>query len=101
LGGIFDLANIRSAAGRDGLAKKNVHTIAISIPISSLQKDGKTAAQAANILDPDFVIGVWASASRPQIRTLNTNGTETTSGAYIQVSRLGMPLTNEVIIPIG
>src|SRR6478672_12328207 len=103
LGGIFDLANIRTANARDGLAKKNVHTIALSIPISTLQKTGKTVAQAVNILDPDFVIGVWASASRPAVKTLSTTaGTApANSGSYVQVSRLGMPLTNEVVIPIG
>jgi len=101
LGGIFDLGGIRTAAARDGLAKKNVHTIALQIPISSLQKDGKTGAQAANILDSDFIIGVWASASRPALRTLNTDGTQTQSGSYVQVSRIGMPLTNEVINPVG
>ncbi|KAA9338634.1 DUF4331 domain-containing protein [Hymenobacter busanensis] len=102
LGGIFDLGGIRApGAARDGLARKNTHAIALQIPISALQKDGKTAAQAANILDSDFVIGVWASASRPAIRTLNTNGTQSNTGAYVQVSRLGMPLTNEVINPIG
>jgi Domain of unknown function (DUF4331)/Secretion system C-terminal sorting domain len=47
------------------------------------------------------VIGVWASASRQQIRTLNANGTESHSGNWVQVSRLGMPLTNEVVIPVG
>ncbi|MDQ3111188.1 MAG: DUF4331 family protein, partial [Bacteroidota bacterium] len=54
-----------------------------------------------SILDGDYVIGVWASASRQQIRTLNSNGTETYSGTWIQVSRIGMPLTNEAVIPIG
>ena len=102
LGGIFDLGGVRTPGqARDGVARKNTHVIAMQIPISVLQKDGKTAAQAANILDPDFVIGVWASASRPAIRTLNTNGTQTHSGSWVQVSRLGMPLTNEVIVPIG
>ncbi|MET4105355.1 DUF4331 family protein [Hymenobacter sp. UYP22] len=101
LGGIFDLGGIRTAAARDGLAKKNTHTIALQIPISQLQKDGKTGAQAANILDSDYVIGVWASASRPAMRTLNTDGTQTHSGNWVQVSRIGMPLTNEVIQPIG
>jgi hypothetical protein len=101
LGGIFDLGGIRAAAARDGVARKNTHTIALQVPISSLQKDGKTGAQAANILDADFTIGVWASASRPALRTLNVDGTQTTSGNYVQVSRLGMPLTNEVIVPIG
>ena len=111
LGGVFDLGNVRRSFGtdpnnpdnaRDGLAGKNVHTAALLIPISALQKDGLTAAQAANILDPNFVIGVWASASRPQIRTLTTDGTKpTVSGPFVQVSRLGMPLINEAIIPIG
>ena len=55
-----------------------------------------------DFLDRDFVIGVWASASRTQIRSLRRDGSAPIeSGTYIQVSRLGMPLTNEVIIPIG
>ncbi|UOQ72475.1 DUF4331 family protein [Hymenobacter cellulosilyticus] len=101
LGGIFDLGGVRPTSARDGVARKNTHTIALQIPISVLQKDGKTGAQAANILDSDYVIGVWASASRQAIRTLNTDGTQTQSGNFVQVSRLGMPLTNEVVIPIG
>jgi hypothetical protein len=47
------------------------------------------------------VIGVWASASRPKIRVLNGDGTESNFGQWVQVSRLGMPLTNEAVIPIG
>ena len=47
------------------------------------------------------MIGVWASASRQKIRTLNGDGTESNMGPWVQVSRLGMPLTNEVIVPIG
>jgi len=106
LGGIFDLGQTRAGgngvdAPKDGLKCKNVHVIAMKIPISDLQKDGKTVSQAANILDGDFVIGVWASASRPAVRTLNGDGTETHSGSWVQVSRLGMPLTNEAVIPIG
>ncbi|GAB3836703.1 DUF4331 family protein [Hymenobacter jeollabukensis] len=102
LGGIFDLGGIRAPGqARDGLARKNTHAIALQIPIAALQKDGKTAAQAANILDPDFVIGVWASASRPALRTLNADGTQTHTGSYVQVSRIGMPLLNEVVNPIG
>jgi hypothetical protein len=101
IGGIEDLGGVRPQAARDGLVRKNVNTIALQIPISSLQKTGKTGAQAANILDSDYIIGVWASASRPAVRTLNTDGTQSTSGNYVQVSRLGMPLTNEVVNPIG
>jgi len=103
LGGIFDLGDAPRQSGKssDGLACKNVSAIAIQVPISSLQKDHKTASQALNILDGDFTIGVWASASRQSMRVLNGNGTETHSGNWVQVSRLGMPLTNEAVVPIG
>ena len=111
LGGIFDLGGLRDQFGtdpsnpdnaRDAVAGFNVHTISLQIPIAMLQKDGKSVSQASGPLDPDFVIGVWASASRPQITTLSTDGAKpTVSGPWIQVSRLGMPLTNEAVIPIG
>jgi hypothetical protein len=103
LGGIFDLGDAprQHGAASDGLACKNVSTIAIQIPIADLQKDHKAVQQASNILDPDFVIGVWASASRRSMRVLNGDGTETHSGNWVQVSRLGMPLTNEAVVPIG
>ncbi len=103
LGGVFDLGQTRTGtAAKDGVAGSNVHAIAIKIPISSLQKTGKAVTQAVNILDGDFVIGVWASASRPQTRTISaTTGLETGSGNWVQVSRIGMPLTNEAVIPIG
>lgn len=101
LAGIFDLGGFRNP-GKDGLAGFNCHTIALKIPIATLQKDHKTVGQATNILDPDFVIGVWASASRPRISTIRTDGTGIDySSDFVQVSRLGMPLTNEAIIPIG
>ncbi len=102
LAGIFDLGNFRKDSKIDALAGFNCHTIALKIPISMLQKDGKSVNQAANILDADFVIGVWASASRPKITTLNSDGSKpTVSADFVQVSRLGMPLVNEAIIPIG
>ncbi|MEQ8703200.1 MAG: DUF4331 domain-containing protein [Phaeodactylibacter sp.] len=103
LGGIFDLGNAprQNGAARDGLGEFNVHTIAIQIPIAMLLKDG-AADTPSGILDPDYVIGVWASASRPAVRTLGMLGAAPEdSGDWVQVSRLGMPLTNEVVIPIG
>ena len=107
LGGIFDLGQTRAGgtgdnAPEDGVACKNTHSIAIKVPISSLQKAGKNVTQAANILDGDFVIGAWASASRQQTRVFDaTTGKETSSGTWVQISRIGMPLTNEAVIPIG
>jgi hypothetical protein len=103
LGGIFDLGAVRPAnQARDGVAKFNCHTITLEVPITTLQKTGKAVTQAANILDPEFVIGVYASAYRPEITTLSTTGGAATFNTnWIQVSRLGMPLTNEAVIPIG
>jgi hypothetical protein len=105
LGGIFDLGDAPRQNGgtvRDGLAKTNIHSICIKVPISMLQKDGMSVSQAVNILDPDFVIGVWASASRQAMNTLNSSGGgSTNSGEWVQVSRLGMPLTNEAVVPLG
>jgi uncharacterized protein DUF4331 len=86
---VFDLlygGNL-SEVGTDSLAGFNVHSIAIQVPKSSLR-----AASP--------IIGVWATASRPATTTRQA-GTETTSGAFVQVSRLGMPLVNEVVLPIG
>jgi len=105
LAGAFDLGNFRPSSNptnspKDGLARFNCHSIALKIPISMLQKTGLSVSSATNILDANFVIGVWASASRQQIKTLSTE-TPAYSGNWVQVSRLGMPLTNEVIIPVG
>jgi hypothetical protein len=114
IGGAFDLGDLprQNRDSRDGLARYNVHTIALQIDISTLQKDRMAVTQASSILDPNFVIGVWASASRQATKTLNSpnggspfnptgGGTFTEEGTWIQVSRLGMPLTNEVVNPIG
>jgi hypothetical protein len=117
LGGAFDLAGFRPGSAVDALKCKNVMTIALKVPIATLQKDHKDVSQAKNILDSDFIIGVWASASRPKVKTLSgtgnedveggvpgnvlINGKESYSGPWIQVSRLGMPLTNEVIMPVS
>ncbi len=121
LGGVFDLGDAPRTTGSqssDGLKCLNVSTIALQIDIATLQKNNKPVSQATNILDPDYVIGVWASASRQKISVLkdhkdfekdlrDTNSDkdkdkdDPSKGPWIQVSRLGMPLTNEVIVPIG
>jgi Domain of unknown function (DUF4331) len=86
---VFDLlygANL-SEAGTDSLAGFNVHTIALQVP--------KAAVRGSS-----SIIGVWATASRPAMTT-RSSGSETSSGAMVQVSRLGSPLVNEVVIPVG
>ncbi len=106
LAGAFDVGNFRPEGNsvnspKDALNRFNVHTIALKIPINLLQKAGKNIDGAANILDPDYVIGVWASASRQMIQTLYAGADVGNDGRFVQVSRLGMPLTNEAVIPIG
>ena len=100
LGGIFDLGDAprQDGAARDGLACMNVSAICIQIPIHKVVKP--TATGPSNILDSDFTVGIWASANRKKLRVL-TPGEVSYSRDYVQVSRLGMPLTNEAIIPIG
>lgn len=108
IGAVEDLGGIRPTRARDGLYRKNINCIALQIPISQLQRGGLAASVSASILDPAFVIGVWASASRPALKTLaepdangNTTGAQTFSGNYAQVSRLGMPLANEMVSNYG
>jgi hypothetical protein len=107
LGSIFDLAGLRPfnplhliplpvAPGVDGVGGFNTNSIAIDIPLNRLTKDH---AQPTGPNDPDAVLGIWATASRKQTRVLNPNGTMSFTGPWVQVSRLGNPLINEVIIP--
>jgi len=104
LGSIFDLGGLRpfnpfhviqppanAEAGVDGVLNYNVHTIALQVPKTDLVK-------APNA---DGTIGIYASTSRQAMRVLNGDGTVSSSGDWVQVSRLGNPLINEVIIPIG
>jgi len=99
LGSIFDLLTIRKVPGDkgkgiDGLGGFNCMTVALQVPFTRLTKDGM-APNADN-----SVIGVWSTTKRPQNRTLNADGTMSTSGPLVQISRLGNPLVNEVVIPL-
>jgi hypothetical protein len=100
LGSIFDLAGLRgfnpfhllplgAAPGRDALKNYNTHSIEIQVPIAQL-------AQA-----PNKNIGIYASASRQKETVLRKDGTKDGHGRWVQVSRLGNPLINEVVIPLG
>ena len=125
LGSIFDLAALRpfqaahlitipasdnyppptgSAGGVNGTKGFNVHSIAIQVPKTQLTSDG------SNPTDPmssKSVIGVWTTASRQKMRQTPTTDSArdeievSQSGPFTQVSRLGNPLVNEVLIPLG
>lgn len=87
---VFDLlygGNL-SEVGNDSLAGYNVHSIALQIPKSALRSASSP------------IIGVWTTASRPTTTTRSA-GSEASTGTLVQVSRLGMPLVNEVVVPIG
>lgn len=110
LGSIFDLLSLRGqpapigypggpTVGVDNLTGFNVYTIAIQVPISRLLS-GAPAGET--------VIGGWTTASRRSTRVLanitdvlggGAAGQEVHSGPYVQVSRLGMPLVNEAVMP--
>jgi hypothetical protein len=102
LGATFDLLQLRtliSGGGGpiDSLAGFNVHTIAVEIPINRLTRGGVTPSSAS---DPSATIGVWSTASRMATTTRTPSG-QTHAGDWVQVSRLGNPLVNEAVIPIG
>jgi hypothetical protein len=110
LGAIFDLGDLRpfehlhlipsaDAVGVDATKTLNVHTIALQIPISELTAN-RSASNGPS--SKNAVIGVWAAASRRKIRMIDQrNGARSQSGPWVQVSRLGNPLFNEVIVPLG
>jgi hypothetical protein len=112
LGSVFDLLGVRPAPfnslhaidlpaepGRDGLAGKNVHTISLQLPIASVTKNGNVPT---TVDSKDSVIGVYASSSRQRVRVLSpAGGVPRAAGRWVQVSRLGIPLVNEVLIPLG
>ncbi len=108
LGAVFDLAALRpfqnlhliptpAAPGVNALRSFNVHTIAIQIPITRLTRDG---SKPSDPMGTNATIGVWASAHR-QKALVRDSGKDVSVGPFVQVSRLGNPLFNEVIVPMG
>jgi hypothetical protein len=114
LGAIFDLGVLRPFAeahatfGLPGLAKMpginstaavNVHSIALQVPIADLTRD---CHDSGSVTDPRAVIGVWTTASRRKaVVREDRPGHDLEYGAYTQVSRLGNPLFNEVLVPMA
>jgi Domain of unknown function (DUF4331) len=88
VGAIFDLVAIRegtgaTGGGKDFLAGYGVHSIALQVPKSMLDNGG------------NHVVGVWAATDRQKVQVVNGKA----QTKWVQVSRLGNPLINEVIIP--
>jgi hypothetical protein len=108
LGSIFDLGALRpvqnlhlipmaATAGVNALATSNVHSIAIQVPMARITATGGAVTDATS---RNAVIGVWTSASRQKVR-VEDGGESIGVGPFHQVSRLGNPLFNEVIVPMA
>jgi hypothetical protein len=108
LGSIFDEAALRpfqtfhairmaAEPGIDATIDLNVHAIAIQVPKQELTADGSAPTDPN---DARSVVGIWAAAYRRKalVRDYDHN---TQSGPWVQVSRLGNPLFNEVIVPMA
>ena len=110
LGSIFDLGDLRpfqnlhliptaAAPGVDAPKALNIHTIAIQVPISDLTAKGSVPT---DVMSASSVIGIWGAASRRKMRVVDAaNDEKAESGPWVQVSRLGNPLFNEVLVPLG
>ncbi len=100
VGGVFDALNFRSigmSGGIQSLQGKNVSTIALEVPIQELTR---SRAVPASSTAADAVIGIYSTASRRSTRVINPSQT-VNAGPYRQVSRLGNPLVNEVVVPLN
>jgi hypothetical protein len=114
LGSIFDLGDLRpianlhatfglpalsASAGVNTLATSNVHSIAIQVPITDIAAGGIAPTKSASASSS---VGVWTTASRQKARVRDSDhGWHNDSGPYVQVSRLGNPLFNEVLVPLA
>jgi hypothetical protein len=101
LASLFDLLTIRKVPGNrgkgvDGVGGYNVMSIVLQVPKDKLTRDGLAPVAGSG----NEIIGIWDTTERRMTRTLNADGTVSHAGPEVQVSRLGMPLVNEVVIPL-
>ncbi len=103
---VFDLLTIRKLPGNmgggiDTLKGYNVSTLALQVPISEVTANYSTPTDPK---DPNAVIGVWTNSYRRSTTVLRSGGKvafKKATGNWVQVSQLGSPLVNEVVIPLG
>lgn len=92
---IFDLANILEGKATDSLSGFNTHAIAIEIPTALLTGTGVAPKEGGSDAQ---TLGIWASSARRKVQILRGNGNDQLAGPWQQVSRVGLPLINEVVI---
>ena len=105
LGQTFDSINFRpgvgtgnQGGGKDDLAGYNTNSIVLQVPERQVTKDGK---QVSGPSASNAVVGVWSSTERRRFQVTNDISGKHSRGGWVQVSRLGNPLVNEVVIPLG
>jgi hypothetical protein len=108
LGATFDAINIREGTGHEGQGKDDLSGFSTSatvlqIPERRVTKNGKPVSGPDA---PNAVVGVWSSTDRRRLQVTNKSLAKASSkrvkrNRYVQVSRLGNPLVNEVVIPLG
>ena len=102
LGATFDAINIdqpgRQGKVVDDLAGYGVHSIVLQVPEENVTKNGE---QVGSDKDKNAVVGVWASTERKRVQVSGQSYGDDKGDDYVQVSRLGNPLVNEVVIPLG
>lgn len=91
---VFDLLGVGGAPTTDGV---NVMSLVLEVPITAVTGKDRPAAGATG---KDSVVGVWARAKRPIVTVRTPYGYDANYGGFQQVSRLGWPLVNEVVIPL-
>ncbi len=103
LGATFDGINVRKLTGNQGEGKDdlsgfNVHSTVLQIPERLVTNDHKavSGADASNA-----VVGVWSTTERKRLQVTDATRARTRGNDWVQVSRLGNPLVNEVVIPLG
>jgi hypothetical protein len=109
LGATFDAVNIdkpgrpgiglgNKGGGKDDLAGYAVHSIVLQVPQRDVTKNGE---QVNSEKDKNAVVGVWASTERRRVQVTGSGDDNGNGSDWVQVSRLGNPLVNEAVIPIG
>jgi hypothetical protein len=109
LGAIFDGINIdkpgrpaiglgNQGGGKDDVSTYNTHSFVLQVPESEVTRDHRSVSGATA---KNAVVGVWASTERQRISVRRHHGSKHVKHRWVQVSRLGNPLINEVIIPIS
>ncbi len=84
--------------GKDDVAGYNTHAFALQVQKSDVTRNGRGVSGPGS---GNAVVGVWATTERKRISVVRRHGKRRAKADWVQVSRLGNPLINEVIIPIG